>query len=189
MAHGSVKSAGANAGELFQSSDEVVQARRIGDAIPCLPGCERMLRVLVVDDDHDCANSLTMLIRLWGHEVQTAYNGSAALEIMGARQPDVALVDLGMPEMDGCRMGRRLRRQSRFNHTLMIAITGYADQAHRLLCDEAGFDHCLIKPIELASLEILLRSKRDRLAGSADRNENLENTQSERMKTEVRDAL
>jgi len=61
-------------------------------------------------------------------------------------------------------MARRLRKQMRFNHTLLIAITGYADQDHRLLCDEAGFDLYLIKPIELADLEKLLLGERNRLA-------------------------
>ena len=155
---------GSSVAELLEPSGDVVEARRIGDSIACVRDGAWMLRVLVVDDDHDCADSLSMLVRQWGYDVQTAYNGSAALEMMRTRQPDVALVDLAMPKMDGCWLARRLRQQTRFNHTLLIAITGYADQAHRLLCDEAGFDHCLIKPIELAGLKNLLRGKRDRLA-------------------------
>ncbi len=150
--------------ELLEPSGDVVAVRRIGDSIARVRDGAWMLRVLVVDDNHACADSLSMLVRQWGYDVQTAYTGSAALEMMGARQPDVALVDLAMPKMDGCSMARQLRRQTRFNHTLLIAITGYADQAHRLLCDEAGFDHCLIKPIEPAALENLLLGKRDRLA-------------------------
>ncbi len=159
-----IAAGGSSVRELLEPSGDVVEARRIGDSIACLQDGAWMLRVLVVDDDHDCADSLSVLVRQWGYDVQTAYNGSAALEMMSARQPDVALVDLAMPKMDGCRMARQLRRQTRFNHTLLIAITGYADQANRLLCDEAGFDHCLIKPIELADLENLLLGKRDRLA-------------------------
>jgi CheY-like chemotaxis protein len=155
---------GSSVGELLEPSGDVVEARRIGDFIDCVQDGAWMLRVLVVDDNHDCADSLSMLLHLWGHDVQTAYNGAAALEMMGSRQPDVALVDLAMPEMDGCRMARRLRQQMRFNHSLLIAITGYADQDHRLLCDEAGFDHCLFKPIELTELNNLLRGERDRLA-------------------------
>lgn len=155
---------GSSVRELLEPSGDVVEARRIGDSIACVRDGAWMLRVLVVDDDHDCADSLSMLLRQWGHDVQTAYNGSAALEMIGTRQPDAALVDLAMPKMDGCRMARQFRRRTRFNHTLLIAITGHADQAHRLLCDEAGFDHCLIKPIELADLKSLLLDKRDRLA-------------------------
>ena len=141
-----------------------MEARRIGGAIACVQDGAWLLRVLVVDDHRDCADSLALLVRLWGYDVQTAYNGAAALEMMVSRQPNVALVDLAMPTMDGCRMARRLRQQMRFNHTLLIAITGWADQAHRLLCDEAGFDHCLVKPIDLADLEKLLLDERNRLA-------------------------
>jgi CheY-like chemotaxis protein len=155
---------GLSACELLGPSGDVVEARRIGDSIACVRDGAWMLRVLVVDDNRDYADSLSMLVHKWGHDVQTAYNGATALGIMGSRQPDVVLADLAMPNMDGCQMARQLRRQTRFNHTLLIAITGYADRPHRLLCDEAGFDHCLIKPIELADLEILLLGERDRLA-------------------------
>ena len=150
--------------ELPGPSGETVGERRIGDFLACAQDGAWVLRVLVVDDDHDCADSLSMLVRQWGYDIQTAYNGAAALDMMAARQPEVVLVDVAMPKMDGCRMERRLRRQTRFNHTLLITITGYGDHAHRLLCEKAGFDHFLIKPIELDDLENLLRGKQDRLA-------------------------
>lgn len=155
---------GSSVGELLEPSGDVVEARRMGDFIACVQDGAWMLRVLVVDDDHDCADSLSTLVRFWGHDVQTAYNGAAALEMVGSRQPDVALMDLAMPHMDGLHIARRLRQQMRFNHTVLIAITGYADQAHRLLCDAAGFDHCLFKPIELIDLQNLLLIEQDRLA-------------------------
>jgi len=155
---------GSSVVELLEPSGDVVEARRIGDFIACVQDGAWMLRVLVIDDIHNCADSLSTLVRLWGHDVQTAYNSASALEMMGSRQPDVALVELAMPNMDGIQLARRLRQQMRFNHTLLIAVTGYADQAHRLLCDEAGFDHYLFKPIELTDLENLLLSERYRLA-------------------------
>ncbi|HTU89229.1 MAG TPA: response regulator [Gemmataceae bacterium] len=155
---------GSSVGELLEPSGDVVDVRRIGDSIECGQDGSWLLRVLVVDDNHDCADSLSTLVHRWGHDVQTAYDGAAALEMMDSRQPDVALVDLAMPNMDGLQMARRLRKQMRFNHTLLIAITGYADQEHRVLCDEAGFDHYLVKPIDLADLEKLLLGERDRLA-------------------------
>jgi two-component system OmpR family response regulator len=155
---------GSSVGELLAPCGDVVEARRIGDFIACVQDGAWLLGVGVVYDAHDCANSLSALVRLWGHDVQTAYNGAAALEMMGSRQPDVALVDLAMPSMDGLGMARRLRQQMRFNYTLLIAVTGYAGQAYRLLCDEAGFDHCLFKPIELDDLKNLLLSERYRLA-------------------------
>lgn len=162
--HEAIVVSGLSDRELPEPSGDVVEARRIGGSSTCVQDGAWMLRVLVVDDNHDCADSLSMLVRQWGYDVQTAYTGWAGLEMVANRQPDVALVDLAMPEMDGCRMARRFRQQTRFNHTLLIAITGYTDKAHLLLCDEAGFDHCLIKPIEPAHLENLLLGERDRLA-------------------------
>lgn len=86
--------------------------------------------------------------------------------------------------MDGCQMARQFRRQSRYDRTLLIVITGWTDQAHRLLCDEAGFDHYLIKPIELADLQTLLRHERLRLAQLLEENDPAEKIQN-RMNTEV----
>lgn len=174
-----------NASELLDPSGEIVEVRRIDGSPACGRDAARKLRVLVVDDNRDCADSLSMLVNLWGNEVQTAYDGSAALVMTVERPPDVVLLDLGMPEMDGCRMARQLRCQTRFTHTLLIAITGYADQTHRLLCDEAGFDHYLLKPIEVADLENLLRRERNRLARKTEEVERVEKTGTSRMKTEV----
>jgi DNA-binding response OmpR family regulator len=124
--------------------------------------------VLVVDDDPDTADSLSVLVSLWGHDARAAYDGAAVLPMASAYQPDVVLLDLAMPKVDGCQVARRLRRQTRFKDSLLIVITGHADQANRLLCGEAGFDHYLTKPIDLSSLEILLRRERVRLARSAE---------------------
>ena len=111
--------------ELLEPSGDVVEACRSGDAIACVPDGARMLRVLVVDDNRDCADSLSMLVNLWGHDVQTAYDGAAALEMTVARQPDVVLLDLSMPKMDGCQMARQLRQQTAFSRYS-------ADRHHRL---------------------------------------------------------
>lgn len=171
--------------EPLDPSGEVVEVRRIGGFPACVRDAARKLHVLVVDDNHDCADSLSMLVNLWGNEAQTAYDSAAALVMTVERPPDVVLLDLGMPEMDGCRMARQLRCQTRFTHTLLIAITGYADQTHRLLCDEAGFDHYLLKPIEVADLENLLRRERSRLARRTEEVERVEKTGTTRTKTEV----
>jgi CheY-like chemotaxis protein len=139
---------------------EVVQVCRSRDAIPRIPASKRMLRVLVVDDNRDAADSLSRLIHLWGNDARTAYGGAAALEMTMALKPQVVLLDLSMPRIDGCQVARQLRQQTAFADTLLIAITGWMDQAHRLLCDEVGFDQYLIKPIDLARLKNLLCERR-----------------------------
>src|SRR5579884_2015131 len=114
---------GSSVCELLEPSGDVVEARRIGGPIAAVRDGTWLLRVLVVDDNRDCADSLSTLVHRWGHDVQTAYDGAAALEMMDSRQPDVALVDLTMPEIGGCQLARRLRKQGRFTHALLIAIT------------------------------------------------------------------
>jgi CheY-like chemotaxis protein len=119
-------------------------------------GAEQLLRVLVVDDNVDAADSLARLIKMWGHEVDVAYSGPAAVALTAAYQPDVMLLDIAMPTMDGYEVARRLRRQARFEHTLLIAVTGYVDEDHRLLGEEAGFDHHLSKPTSPQALKRML---------------------------------
>jgi CheY-like chemotaxis protein len=104
----------------------------------CVPDSARILRVPVVDDNRDAANILSMLVNLWGGDARAAYDGAEALEMTVVQQPDVVLLDLAMPKMDGWQVARRLRQQTAFGDTLLIAVTGWADHAHQLLCDEAG---------------------------------------------------
>jgi CheY-like chemotaxis protein len=116
------------------------------------------LRVFVVDDNRDAADSLAMLVQLWGHSVERDYDGSA-LQRIHEFQPDVILLDIGMPKMDGNLMTRTLRQDERFQQTLIIAVTGYHDEARQLFAREAGFDHYLIKPVDPSVLEKLLLMK------------------------------
>jgi DNA-binding response OmpR family regulator len=109
---------------------------------------------------------MSLLVKMWGHEVRRTYDGAAALEMAAAYRPDVLLLDISMPKMDGCQLAKQLRRQTRFTETLLIAVTGWADNAHRLLGKEAGFDHFLPKPVEPSILEELLLLQQDRLAES-----------------------
>ncbi len=94
-------------------------------------------------------------MNLWGHEARVAYSGVTALETAAGYQPDVLLLDIAM-QMDGNQLARKLRHQASNRKLLLIAISGYADDAHRLVSAMAGFDHYLIKPVELLSLEELL---------------------------------
>jgi two-component system, sensor histidine kinase len=147
-------------------SDEVVSARQGGDPAKCVADGDRSLRVLVADDDRDTVDTLSALVALWGHDVRVAYDGAAVLEMASAFQPDVLLLDVAMPKPDGCYLAQQLRREAPFQSILLVAITGYGDEAHRLLGEEAGFDHYLVKPVDPSTVERLLLRERRRLAGS-----------------------
>lgn len=114
------------------------------------------LRVLIADDDADTADSLAMLLNLWGHEVGLARTGAEALAMVYLIRPDVLLLDVAMPDLDGYRVARAIRDQPSLDGVLLVAITGYADDAHRQLGLKAGFDHYLVKPVEPAVVEALL---------------------------------
>jgi two-component system, chemotaxis family, CheB/CheR fusion protein len=119
---------------------------------------DKPLRVFVVDDNRDAADSLAMLVKLWGHDVECGYNGTAIHKLQ-AFGPDVVLLDIGLPKMDGNSMTRTLRGDEKHANTLIIAVTGYHDEARRLFAKEAGFDHYLIKPVDPSVLEKLLMVK------------------------------
>jgi DNA-binding response OmpR family regulator len=161
---GSVAVEGFDASDQLQGTGVVVEARRARNTDPRLPPGHRLLRVLVVDDDRDTVDSLTILVKLWGYDVRSAYDGAQILEIASRYQPDVMLLDVAMPKVDGLQLARHLRGQARFKDTLLAAITGYADEAHRVLCAEAGFDDYLVKPADPSLVEQLLLRQQARLA-------------------------
>jgi CheY-like chemotaxis protein len=150
-----------------QPADEVAAVSQDSDLIWWSPVGKRQLCVLVVADDPKTAKSLSMLVKAWGHEVWVAGDGAAALRIAAGFQTDVVLLDIAMPRMDGRQVARRLRRQARFKDTLLIALLGRADREHRLRAEKAGFDLCLVKPVEPSTLEVLLLLEQDRLARSS----------------------
>ncbi|HEY8506686.1 MAG TPA: ATP-binding protein, partial [Gemmataceae bacterium] len=119
------------------------------------------LRVLVVDDNRDAADSLSLLLRVMGHEVRTAYDGAAGVEVAADFRPEVALLDIGMPRMNGYDAARHIRRQDGGEKVILIALTGWAQQEERHRTREAGFDHHLVKPLDLAELESLLAGYSD----------------------------
>jgi CheY-like chemotaxis protein len=103
-------------------------------------------RVLVVDDNRDTADSLALLLKLWGYEPAVAYDGAAALTRASADPPSVALLDIGLPGLDGCEVARRLRRMPGTARALLIALSGYGREEDVRRCHEAGFDLHLLKP-------------------------------------------
>jgi PAS domain S-box-containing protein len=114
------------------------------------------LRILVVDDNINAADSLATLLELAGHEVRVAYEGEAALLVAEAFKPQVVLLDIGMPGMDGYEVGRALRQKPQTRSALLVAITGWGGPDDLRRSKEAGFDHHLVKPVEPAALQHLL---------------------------------
>jgi CheY-like chemotaxis protein len=115
-------------------------------------------RVLVVDDMRDSADSLALAVQALGYEVEVAYGGAAALRRVEAARPDIVLLDLGMPEVDGYEVCRRIRAAPWGHDILLIAQTGWGNANDRELTRQAGFDHHLVKPVELGALASLLES-------------------------------
>jgi PAS domain S-box-containing protein len=113
-------------------------------------------RLMVVDDNADAADSLALLLRLQGHEVKVAHNGPSALELAANYLPQMILLDIGMPGMDGYEVARRIRKRSGLEKVVLTALTGWGQQEDRRRSAEAGFDHHLVKPPEPKLLEELL---------------------------------
>ena len=113
-------------------------------------------RILVVDDNMDSANTLAMLLQMTGNEVNVAYDGPAALESFRATQPEIIILDLGMPGMDGYEAARKLRTMPGGDQALLAALTGWGQEDDRRRTGEAGFDLHLVKPVKLDDLRALL---------------------------------
>src|ERR1700722_11254991 len=125
------------------------------DGVPDCPAeSGRPLRVLVVEDNPDTAESLAMLLRLYGHEVKTANAGPAGLQATLSQTPDVVLMDIGLPGIDGYEVARRIREKT--DKPLLIAMTGYGQTEDRERSKESGFEYHLVKPVDPGKLQNLL---------------------------------
>lgn len=113
-------------------------------------------RILVVDDNRDSADSLAQVLQLRGHDVRTAYDGLAAVASAASFEPDLILLDIGLPELDGYEAARRIREQRGGDGLTLVALTGWGQETDRRQSADAGFDHHLVKPIEPAVLDRLL---------------------------------
>jgi two-component system CheB/CheR fusion protein len=118
-------------------------------------------RILVVDDNMDSADSLALLLRLQGHEVETVYDGITALERGVSLEPEVVVLDIGLPGLDGYQVARGLRRRPRTAKVLLIALTGYGQEEDQRQAREAGFDHHLVKPVDPQILYDLIDNRSD----------------------------
>ena len=116
-------------------------------------------RVLVVDDNHDAADSLGVLLEFLGAEVKVVHDGHAALEAMKSFQPAVVLLDLGMPGMNGLEVARRMREDPQTQAMTLVALTGWGQREDRRRTREAGFDYHLVKPADVGTLQSILSSR------------------------------
>ena len=117
--------------------------------------------MLIVDDNVDAAEALRRLLELQRHEVEVVHDGEAAVEALSRSEPDVVLLDIGLPGMDGLEVARRIRARGGAHRPLLVAVTGLGRDEDRRRSAEAGFDHHLVKPIDLASLAALLDDSAD----------------------------
>ena len=113
-------------------------------------------RILVVDDNHDGADTLSMLLRAEGHDIQAAYDGKAAVEVAEAFRPEVVLLDIGLPMMDGYDVCRHLRAQTWATGLVVIALTGWGSAQDRQRAQDAGIDHHLVKPVDPSAIRQVL---------------------------------
>jgi signal transduction histidine kinase/ActR/RegA family two-component response regulator len=112
-------------------------------------------RILVVDDNRDAAEGLSLLLQMRGHDVRIAFDGLAGLEEARLFRPDVALLDIGMPKLSGCELARRIRGEAWGEGTVLIALTGWGQEGDRRRSAEAGFDHHVVKPVDPDTLQEL----------------------------------
>lgn len=140
-------------------------ARTTGEH-PAMPGeaARGPLKVLVVDDNRDAAESMCMLLETMGLELACAYDGEAALAVASEFQPDVALLDVGMPGMDGYTLARALRGDPSHDGLVIAAMTGWGEERDRRRAKEAGFDHHFSKPADIKALTRMLDGVQPRVA-------------------------
>jgi CheY-like chemotaxis protein len=116
------------------------------------------LRILVVDDNRDAADTYSGLLQLSGHHVQTAYGAHQAIALAEAFRPHAMLLDIGLPDLNGCDVARRIREAPWGQRMLLVAITGWGQQDDRQRALEAGFDHHLTKPVASELIESVLQT-------------------------------
>jgi uncharacterized protein YbcI/CheY-like chemotaxis protein len=135
---------------------EIGKWPEIGERTAPMPETQRTLRVLVVDDDRDGADALGMIVEELGSQVHVTYGGMSARDVAILFRPDLMLIDLAMPDMDGCQLVASFRQIPAFAQTRIVAITGHSDEGHKTLAMKSGFDQVLFKPVELAEITAVL---------------------------------
>jgi CheY-like chemotaxis protein len=136
----------------------VAPAAEVASAVPVRARRQR-LRMLIVDDNRDSADSMALLQELSGHQARVANNGPDALVVACEFRPEVVLLDIGLPGMDGYEVARQLRQMPELAGAFLVALTGYGSVADREKAHEAGFDEHLVKPADLNQLRRWLEER------------------------------
>ncbi|WP_432382164.1 hybrid sensor histidine kinase/response regulator [Duganella sp. P38] len=145
---------------LLPAHHEAAPARADATASSDAPAIETARRILIVDDNADAAETLGQLLEVLGHQVQISFDGRRAIEMAAAFQPDIFILDVGLPDMNGYELARRLGDIVPPDSALFVALTGYGQEHDRVLSRAAGFDHHLVKPVDLSLLREVLNSNR-----------------------------
>jgi len=152
-----VASDGAGKGSIFSVRLPVgsgVSRHRSPSIVPEPPSLQR--RIVVIEDSEDVREALSELLDLWGHEVHSAPNGNDGLALIVSQSPDVAIIDLGLPDIDGCEVARRVRATEMEPRPRLIALTGFGREADCRRALDAGFDAHMVKPPDVEALQRLL---------------------------------
>jgi signal transduction histidine kinase/ActR/RegA family two-component response regulator len=153
----SASSPGLGLGSVFTVRLPLLKSEPVADEPePDLPGAGTARRVLVVDDNRDAAQSIAMLLQMSGHAVSTAFDGESALQEAVRWQPEVVLLDIGLPDINGYEVAQRLRQQPGGRGLLLVALTGWGHEQDRRAALQAGFDQHLTKPVDPSALFALL---------------------------------
>ncbi len=130
------------------------------DTVPSVKTTPQHFRILVVDDNHDSALSLAMMLSIMGHETRTAHDGESAVATAESFLPDVVLLDIGLPKLNGYEVAQRIRENAWGQSMFLIAVTGWGQEEDRQRSSEVGLNVHMVKPVEPAALERLLSELR-----------------------------
>jgi CheY-like chemotaxis protein len=158
----SVSSPGPGQGSMFDVRLPIIKGRspHVGNAAPTsTKDLSRHLRILVVDDNRDSARTMAHILQLDGHETFLAYDGLSVFEQVAAHLPEVILLDIGLPGIDGYQVAQQLRQRYPKDDLMLIAVTGYGGEPNNARAQLAGFDHFLVKPVNLLALKDTLANR------------------------------